>query len=120
MAAVLRAVANARLALTSDEFLEEVPPVRVHVYLQSRITTEWQNGTEGSSNVGATAPGHGGPRHSAWAERIVEGNEPDQQARAAFAEDPLHGLYCRRRWMRATFRHDGIREDIPGVQASRG
>ncbi len=53
---------------------------------------------------------HGGPTHSAWAERIVEGNEPDQQAR---------------RWMRVTYRHDGIRDAlwtalrrIPDVQAT--
>ncbi len=69
---------------------------------------------------------HGGPRHSAWAERIIESNEPDQQDRASFAEEPLHGLYCRRRWMRVTYRHDdGIRDAlstalqrIPGVQAT--
>ena len=68
---------------------------------------------------------HGGSRLSAWAERIVEGNEPDQQARPSFAEEPLHGLYCRRRWMRVTYRHDGIRDAlsralqrIPGVQAT--
>ena len=55
---------------------------------------------------------HGGPRHSAWAERIIEGNEPDQQARTSFAEEPLHGLYCRRRWMLVTYRHDGIRDAL--------
>ena len=37
--------------------------------------------------------GHGGPRHAAWAVRVIEGNEPDQRARASFADDPLHGLY---------------------------
>ena len=70
--------------------------------------------------------GHGGPRHSAWAERIAEGNEPDQRARASFTDEPLHGLCCRRRWVRVTYRHDGIRDAlwtalkriIPGVQAT--
>ena len=62
-----------------------------------------------------------GPRRTeeaparAWAERTAEGNnEPDQRACAcaSFAEEPLHGLYCRRRWMRVTCRHDkGIRDD---------
>jgi hypothetical protein len=45
-----------------------------------------------------------------WAERIAEGNEPDQQARASFAKESLQGLYCLCRWMRVTCRHDGIRE----------
>ena len=65
---------------------------------------------------------HGGPRSATWAVRITEGNEPDQRAIASFAEDPLHGLYCRRRWKRVTYRHDGIRDAlwtalrrIPGV-----
>ena len=69
--------------------------------------------------------GQGGPRHGTWTERIVEGNVDDQQARASFAEEPLHGLYCRRRWMRVTYRHDSIRDAlwnalkrIPGVQAT--
>jgi hypothetical protein len=69
---------------------------------------------------------HGGPRHSAWAERVVEGNEPDQRVGASFADDPLHGLYCRRRWIRVTYHHDGIRDAlwtalkrITGVQATR-
>ena len=69
---------------------------------------------------------HGGPRSASWAVRIAEGNEPDQRAIASFAEDPLHGLYCRRRWKRVTYRHDGIRDAlwtalrrIPGVQATR-
>ena len=56
--------------------------------------------------------GHGGRRHSAWAERIVESNESDQQARASFADEPLHRLYCPRRWMRVTYRHDGIRDAL--------
>ncbi len=58
-------------------------------------------------------------------ERVAEGNEPDQRARASFADEPLHGLYCRRRWVRVTYRHDGIRDAlwtalkrIPGVQAT--
>ena len=57
--------------------------------------------------------GHGGPRHiSAWVGRVAEGNEPDQRARASFADEPLHGLYCRRRWVRVTYRHDGIRDAL--------
>jgi hypothetical protein len=53
------------------------------------------------------------------------GNEPDQQAGASFAEEPLHGLYGRRRWMRVTYRYDGVRDAlwtalrrIPDVQAT--
>jgi hypothetical protein len=29
-----------------------------------------------------------------------------------FAEEPLHGLYCRRRWKRGTNRHDKIRDAL--------
>ena len=68
---------------------------------------------------------HAGPRHSAFVERVVEPNDGDQTA-GTFAAEPLHGLYCRRRWMRVMKRHDYIRdalcqalERIPGVRATR-
>ena len=68
---------------------------------------------------------HAGPRHSAFVERVVEPNDGDQTA-GTFAAEPLHGLYCRRRWMRVMKRHDYIRDAlcqalgrIPGVQATR-
>ncbi len=68
---------------------------------------------------------HAGPRHRAFVERVLEPNDGDQTA-GTFAAEPLQGLYCRRRWIRVTKRHDYIRdalcqalERIPGVQATR-
>ena len=55
----------------------------------------------------------------------MEPNDGDQTA-GTFAAEPLHGLYCRRRWMRVMKRHDYIRDvlcqalkRIPGVQTTR-
>ena len=55
----------------------------------------------------------------------MEPNDGDQTA-GTFAAEPLHGLYCRRRWMRVMKRLDYIRdalcqalERIPGVQTTR-
>ena len=67
---------------------------------------------------------HGGPRHSEFAVQTLAANAPDHGGRT-FALEPMHGLYCRRRWKRVTTRHDNIRNSlrtalakIPGVQAT--
>ncbi len=52
----------------------------------------------------------------------MEPNGRDQTT-GTFAAEPLHGLYCTRRWMQVMKRHDYIRdalcqalERIPGIQ----
>ena len=67
---------------------------------------------------------HAGPRHSAFVERVNEPNDVD--IAGTFAAEPLHGLYCKRRWMRVMKRHDYIRDAlcraldrITGVRTTR-
>ena len=67
--------------------------------------------------------GHGGPRHSDWVERASEGNRRDAPS-VSFATEPLHGLFCKRRWRRVCYRHNWVRNALaaslnrmPGVQA---
>jgi hypothetical protein len=67
---------------------------------------------------------HAGPRHGEFAERAAEANGPDLAA-GSFAEEPLHGLFCRRRWRRVMYRHDNMRDALcrelrrfPQVQAT--
>ena len=67
---------------------------------------------------------HGGPQHSQFAVRTLAANAPDHGG-ATFAAEPMHGLYCRRRWKRVMDRHDNIRDalraafaKIPGVRAT--
>jgi hypothetical protein len=64
--------------------------------------------TEWRCNCSAQA----GPTQRTWAERTNEPNEADAVERASFASQPLHGLYCRRRWRRVMHRHDGIRNAL--------
>ncbi len=49
--------------------------------------------------------GHGGPRHSDCVERASEGNRRDARS-VSFATEPLHGLFCKRRWRRVYYRHN--------------
>jgi hypothetical protein len=63
---------------------------------------------------------HGGPQHSQFVVRTLAPNAPGD-----VPGEPIHGLYCRRRWKRVMDRHDNIRDalraalaKIPGVQAS--
>ena len=67
--------------------------------------------------------GHGGPRHRDWVERASEGNRRDAPS-VSFATEPLHGLFCKRRWRRVCYRHNWVRNALaaslnrmPGVQA---
>jgi hypothetical protein len=67
--------------------------------------------------------GHGGPRHSDWVEKASEGNRRDAPS-VSFAIEPLHGLFCKRRWRRGCYRHNWVRNALaaslnrmPGVQA---
>jgi hypothetical protein len=54
---------------------------------------------------------HAGPRHGEFAERAAEANGLDLAA-GSFAEEPLYGLFCRRRWRRVMFRHDNMRDAL--------
>jgi hypothetical protein len=67
--------------------------------------------------------GHGGPRHSDWVERASEGNCRDAPS-VSFATEPVHGLFCKRRWRRMCYQHNWVCSALaaslnrmPGVQA---
>ena len=54
-----------------------------------------------------------GPQHEDFPNvHACEGDAGEVVAGASFATQPLHGLMCRRRWKRVTYRHDQIRDAL--------
>ncbi len=50
-------------------------------------------------------------RAQAWVERASEGNRRDAPS-VSFATEPLHGLFCKRRWRRVCYRHNWVRNAL--------